>query len=75
VQLQLAADPRIRIFYLLALIFLSPSALREPAHSALYQISQQVRRHRQLGERQAGGGDLLDRTADARCFRMGRCAY
>src|SRR6266436_9592239 len=40
--------------------------------SALHQIPQQIRRHRQLGERKATGSDLLDRTADARGFRMGR---
>src|SRR6478735_4271242 len=44
----------------------------ERALSALHQIAQQIRSHRQLGERQATGSDLLDRTADARSFRMGR---
>lgn len=47
-------------------------ACRERALSTLHQITQQVRRHRQLGERQTTGSDLLDRTADARRFRMGR---
>src|SRR5882724_1069695 len=42
------------------------------ALSALHQIPQQIRRHRQLGERQATGSDLLDRTADARSFWVGR---
>jgi hypothetical protein len=41
------------------------------ALSGLHQIPQQVGRHRQLGERKATGSDLLDRTADARSFRMG----
>src|SRR5213595_2361621 len=47
-------------------------ACRERALSALHQIPQQIRRHRQLGECKAAGSDLLDRTADAGSFRMGR---
>jgi hypothetical protein len=42
------------------------------ALSALHQIPQQIRSHSQLGERQATGSDLLDRSADARSLRMGR---
>src|SRR5215831_681847 len=32
--------------------------------SALHQVPQEIGRHHQLGERQAAGGDLLDRAAD-----------
>ena len=42
------------------------------AISALHQIPQQIRSHRQLGERQAASSDLVDRTADARSLGMGR---
>ena len=42
------------------------------AASALDQIPQQVRRHRQLGQRQATACDLLDRTSDTGGLRMGR---
>lgn len=45
-------------------------ASRPGTTSALDQIPQQVRRHHQFGERQATGGNLLDRAADARRFRM-----
>ena len=47
-------------------------ACRERALSDLHQIPQEIRRHRQFGERQSTGSDLLDRTADARSFGMGR---
>src|ERR1700730_18379175 len=40
--------------------------------STLHQIPEQIRSHRQLGERQATGRDLLDQTADARRFRVYR---
>ena len=40
--------------------------------SALDQIPEQVRRHRQLGEGQAAGRDFLDRVADARRFGVSR---
>src|SRR5690348_14997523 len=40
--------------------------------SGFDQIPEQVRRHRQLGECQAAGCNLLDRAADARRFGVSR---
>ena len=45
-------------------------ACRECALEALHQVPLLIRGHRQLGEREAAGRDLLDRMADARRFRV-----